>query len=238
MLFTYGWFCDLKKEPVQQNHELNHFFCADLYCCCVIPFIFQTVLLLDCVAADCAFEVILSIIYSSKREHLSGVVIWTLQASCLKPQTFRAHFRSLDKKKKKKKVKEKVKQSPGQQKRGGQCVWTGRGAVWGEEENRAWGREACRVGAGAERSSCSSSGLCKISSTELLLLLSATCLRHGEDRGTSLLHNLLLDNLLLFRAAFGGFNPPLGACGPYHSKLKVVQFFEKSIGCLKMVDYS
>lgn len=46
------------------------------------------------------FEVILSIIYSCKREHLSGVVIWTQQASCLKPQTFRTHFRSLDEKKK------------------------------------------------------------------------------------------------------------------------------------------
>ena len=46
------------------------------------------------------FEVILSIIYSCKREHLSGVVIWTQQASCLKPQTFRTHFRSVDEKKK------------------------------------------------------------------------------------------------------------------------------------------
>lgn len=33
---------------------------------------------------------------------MSGVVIWTLQASCLKPQTFRTHFRSVDSKKKKK----------------------------------------------------------------------------------------------------------------------------------------
>lgn len=40
--------------------------------------------------------VILGIIYSCKREHLSGVVIRTLQASCLKPQAFRTHFRTLD----------------------------------------------------------------------------------------------------------------------------------------------
>lgn len=57
--------------------------------------IFQ-IIILSSVAADCAFEVIFGIIYSCKREHLSGVVIWTLQASCLKPQTFRTHFRSVD----------------------------------------------------------------------------------------------------------------------------------------------
>lgn len=51
---------------------------------------------------DCVLGVIFGIIYGCKREHLSGVVIRTLQASCLKPQTFRTHFRTLDSKKEKK----------------------------------------------------------------------------------------------------------------------------------------
>lgn len=61
------------------------------------------IIVCQCVCcSDCVPRVIFGIIYGCKREHLSGVVIRTLQASCLKPQTFRTHFRTLDTQKKKK----------------------------------------------------------------------------------------------------------------------------------------
>lgn len=146
------------------------------------------------------FEVILRIIYSSKREHLSGVVIWTQQASCLKPQTFRTHFRSLDQKKKVKKAT-KVLKDRNKVDKVRRCVVVA--ALPSPSLTGSWSREAWPRVCGLQRPACCQDPSCEnrtvvcaaqsaaarafAKSAQLLLLLSATCcFRHGEDKGLCL----------------------------------------------------